>query len=74
MPVVIDGRKVVRKRSFIRDNRKLLLTIGVGLYCYKLGRESGIKRGIEIGYVKAAHNMIDSLDEHTLELRRARGM
>lgn len=50
-----------------------LVGIGAGLYGFGLGRESGIRKGIEIGYIVAGKDMIDALKEHAQELRLSRG-
>lgn len=50
-----------------------VVSIGVGLYGFKLGRESGLRKGIEVGYIIAGGDMIDALKEHAQELRLSRG-
>lgn len=63
------------------DGRKVLLTglkvlavvgIGAGLYGFKIGRQMGFRKGVDVGYILAGKDMIDALQEHAKELKLSR--
>lgn len=47
--------------------------IGAGVYGFKLGRQTGLGKGMEIGYIHATHELISAWKEHSEELRLSRG-
>jgi len=50
-----------------------VISIGAGLYGFKLGRRSGYRRGVRDGESNAVDKMCEAWREHTDEMRRYRG-
>lgn len=79
-PVGYRGFKKKEELELERQERlikglKVIAVVGIGsgLYGFKLGRRSGIRRGIELGYIAAGNEFITAFTDWTNESKLSRG-
>ena len=69
--------KLVRQDEKGRIYRKtvpvvVVVSVGLSIYSFKMGRKSGYLDGVKEGYVKAGHELVASWREHSEQLRLSR--
>lgn len=71
----LEEYKAEKKMKRMKKTFTLVTVVGVsaGLYGFKLGRRSGLRRGIEVGYLTAGKELVNAWKEHSEELRLTRG-
>lgn len=67
--------KALERQKRLKNGLKAIAVVGVGagLYGFKLGRQYGLRRGVDIGYVAAGQDFIKAFKEYTEELKLSRG-
>lgn len=68
-----DLKKLQRQRYYKRGLQvAIVIGMSTSLYTYRLGRKRGQGEGINIGYVKAGHEIVESWRLHAEEMRLKR--
>lgn len=70
-----EEQLIIERHEKMKNGLKLIAVVGIGagLYGFKLGRQVGLRRGVDIGYVAAGQDFIKAFKEYTEELKLSRG-